>query len=73
MSSDTELLKQALRELDEFARDPHRDRLLEKFKCKNSRQLSELLGKAIQSHAGFYQRQQRAVSLPVPAGLVHPG
>ena len=73
MSSDTELFEQALRELDEFARDPHRDRLLEKFKCKDSRQLSELLGKALQSHAGSSQRQYRAVLLPVPAGLVHPG
>ena len=73
MSSDTELLEQALRELDELARDPHRDRLLEKFKCKDSRQLSELLGKALHSHAGSLQRQQRAASLPVPAGMVHPG
>ena len=73
MSSDTELLEQALRELDAFARDPYRDRLLEKFKCKDSRQLSELLGKALHSHAGSLQRQQRVASLPVPAGLVHPG
>ncbi|HZQ54109.1 MAG TPA: hypothetical protein VFB14_18040 [Bryobacteraceae bacterium] len=73
MSSDTELLEQALRELDEFASDPHRDRLLEKFKCKDSRQLSELLGKALQSHPGSSQRQERVASLSVPAGLVHPG
>ena len=73
MSSDTELLERALRELDESARDPHRDRLLEKFKCKDSRQLSELLGKALQSHAGYSQGQQRIASLPAPAGLVHPG
>jgi hypothetical protein len=73
MTNDSELLEQALRELDEFARDPHRDRLLEKFKCKDSRQFSELLGKALQSHAGSSQRQQLVASLPVPAGLVHPG
>jgi len=74
MSNDTELLEQALRELDAFAHDPHRDRLLEKFKCKDSRPLSELLGKAlVQSHAGSSQRQHPAASLPVPAGLVHPG
>jgi hypothetical protein len=73
MSSDSELLGQALRELEEFVRDPHRDRLLEKFKCKDSRQLSELLGAALHSHAGYSQRQQHVASLPVPAGLVHPG
>jgi predicted amidophosphoribosyltransferase len=73
MSNDPELLEQALRELEAFARDPHRDRLVEKFKWKESRQLSELLGKALQNHAGSSQRQQRVASLPVPAGLVHPG
>ena len=73
MTNDTELLERALRELDEFVRDPHRDRLLEKFKWKDSRPLSELLGNALQNHAGSSQRQQRVASLPVPAGLVHPG
>lgn len=73
MSTDTEFLEQALRELDEFARDPHRDRLLEKSRCKESRQLSELLGAALRDHTAYSQRQQRAGSLPAPAGLVHPG
>jgi hypothetical protein len=73
MSSDTELLERALRELDDFARDPHRDRLLEKSRCKESRQLAELLGAALRDHTAYSQRQQRAASLPAPAGLVHPG
>ena len=73
MSTDPELVGQALRELDEFARDLHRDRLLEKSRCKESRQLSELLGAALRDHAAYSQRQPRAGSLPAPAGLVHPG
>ena len=36
-------LEEALRELDKLARDPHREPLLDKFTCPESRQLSELL------------------------------
>ncbi len=66
--------KEALRELAEFAQDPHRERLLEKFKvCPESSQLAELLGTALAGRSGYSQRRAPARSLPVPPGLVHPG
>lgn len=66
-------LERALRELDEFARDPHRERLLQKFICQESRQLSELLGAALYREQGYSRAQARGAFVPVPAGLVHPG
>ena len=73
MMSTEDALEQALRELSEFAHDPHREHLLQKFPCKESRQLSELLGVALQRDQAYSQPRARGGSLPVPAGLVHPG
>jgi hypothetical protein len=67
------LLEEALRELDQFARDPHRDRLLNKFICPESHQMSELLGASLGLEPGYSPRRTRGASLPAPAGLVHPG
>ncbi len=67
------LLEQALRELGEFARDPHRDRLVNKFTCQESRQFSEVLGGALHREPGYLRLPVRDASLPLPAGLVHPG
>lgn len=66
-------LEEALRELDELARDPHRDRLLDKFTCPESRQLSELLGAALGLEPGYSPRRVRGALLAVPPSLVHPG
>ena len=66
-------LEAALRELDEFARDPHRDCLLNKFICQESIQLSELLGSALGHGPGYSPRRVRGALLPAPPGLVHPG
>ncbi len=66
-------LEEALRELIEFAQDFHRDRLLDKFTCPESRQLSELLGSALGLQPGYSPRRVRGASLPAPPGLVHPG
>lgn len=67
--------EEILCELAEFARDPHRDQLLEKFNsCPESRQLSELLGAALGIRRRGYSRQEESGALlPVPPGLVHPG
>ncbi len=73
MTEGDELLEQALRELSEFARDPHRDRLVNKFTCQESYQLSELLGGALRREPGYLRSPVRDASLPVPAALVHPG
>jgi hypothetical protein len=63
-----------LRELAEFAQDPHRDRLLEKFKtCPEARQLSELLGSALAGRKVYSRHLTSARLLPVPPGMVHPG
>lgn len=66
-------LEEALRELDKFARDPQRDRLLDKFTCPESRRLSELLGSALGLEPGYSPRRVRGALLPAPPGLVHPG
>jgi hypothetical protein len=66
-------IEEALREFAEFARDPHRDRLLDKFTCPDSRRLSELLGSALGVEEGYFPRRVRGASLPAPPGLVHPG
>lgn len=67
--------QEVLRELAEFARDPHRDQLLERFNsCPESGQLSELLGSALGIRQQGYSRQEEpGALLPVPPGLVHPG
>ncbi len=66
--------EEVLRELANFRQDPHRDRLLEKFKlCPEARPLSELLGSALAGRKGYWQHTASARSLPVPPGLVHPG
>ena len=66
--------KEALRELAEWARDPHREQLLEKFNsCPEARQLSELLGAALASQKDSWRHTASARLLPVPPGLVHPG
>lgn len=74
MSSNPDPLEQALRELEGFARDPHRERLLQKFQCNESRQLSELLGTALLREQRVHRQiEGPATRLPIPAGLVHPG
>ncbi len=65
---------EALAELLQFARDPNRQQLLEKFKqCPESRKVSELLGHAVRSGKGYSRHNRRVNWLPVPAGVVHPG
>lgn len=73
MRHDDPLLEQALRELAEFVRDSHRESLLHKFTCPESRQLSQLLGAALERPSGYSPPPVREACLPVPAGLVHPG
>ena len=66
--------EEVLRELDALVRDPHRERLLEKFQlCEEAIELSELLGTALYSRKGYYHLTASAPSLPVPAGVIHPG
>jgi hypothetical protein len=65
--------EEVLRELEEWAQDPHQDQLLEKFvTCPESRRLSEQLGAALGLRLGC-SPSEHGPSLPVPAGLVHPG
>ena len=73
MTEKEDLLKKALHELSEFARDPHRDALLRKFTCPESRQMSELLGVALGLRPGYSKREDCGGLLPAPPGLIHPG
>lgn len=66
--------KQAIAELEDLTRDPNRAALQEKFKrCPESREVSELLGRALASRRGYSRQIRRDDSLPVPRSLVHPG
>ena len=73
MTRQDQQLEEALRELAEFARDPNRERLLNKFICQESRQLSGLLGAALGLEPGYSPRRVRGALLTAPPGLVHPG
>ena len=66
--------KQAIAEIEALNRDPNRQELEEKFKrCPHSREVSELMGRAVAGRRGYSRRILRADSLPVPRALVHPG
>ena len=66
--------RDAIAELEKLALDPDRDRIEEKFRqCPDARLASELLGAAVLGRKGYSRRIRREDSLPVPAGLVHPG
>ena len=66
--------RDAIAELEKLALDPDRDRIEEKFRqCPDARLASELLGAAVLGGTGYSRRIRREDSLPVPAGLVHPG
>jgi len=66
--------RDAIAELEKLARDPNRERIEEKFRrCPDARLASELLGAAVLFRKGDSRRIRREDSLPVPAGLVHPG
>jgi hypothetical protein len=66
--------KQAIAELERLAQDSNRQHLEEKFKrCPESREISELLGRAVAARKGYSRRVRRDDLLPVPPALVHPG
>ena len=66
--------RDAIAELEKLALDPDRDRIEEKFRqCPDARLASELLGAAVLGRKGYSRHIRRDDSLPVPAGLVHPG
>jgi hypothetical protein len=66
--------RDAIAELEKLALDPDRDRIEEKFRqCPDARLASELLGAAVLGRKGYSRHIRRKDSLPVPAGLVHPG